>query len=165
MFSHENNEHSHISILIRYINHLKTTARTVIRIKLWACFVLFWGRVEIWWACTHILITVSPSVASFSLLRHFSHFYFYGHGDLLPSNELDKTGRLTYVRECDSTLLGKQKAPVYCFGSKINKSIGRTQTVVAQRLKNPHWFRGLSKHRKSAPLSTYWLKSLGFCIR
>lgn len=45
-------------------------------------------------------------------LHRFSHFYFHWHVDLLPSNELDKMGRLIYLREGESTLLGKQKAPV-----------------------------------------------------
>lgn len=77
-----------------------------------ALFVLFWGRAEKWCTCTHILITIQPSVASLFLLCCFSCYYFYWQVDLLPSNELDKRGRLIYLREFKSTLLGKQKAPV-----------------------------------------------------
>lgn len=41
-----------------------------------------------------------------------SPFLFLLACGVLPSNEADNMGRLIYLRESESTLLGKQKAPV-----------------------------------------------------
>lgn len=74
--------------------------------------------------CTDFFITMKPSVTSSFLLCCFSSFCFDWHADLLPSNELDRMGRLIYLRECDLTLQGKQKAQcVTVFKAKQIKAL------------------------------------------
>lgn len=112
MFSYIATDVPTFLILIRYFNHSKITEQTVIGIKLWGLFCFVLRESWKWWACIHILITIKPSVTSPFLLCYFSRFYFYWHVDWLPSKELDKMGRLIYLRECEPTLPGKHKAPV-----------------------------------------------------
>lgn len=163
MCSYKNNECSHISMLIGYINHLKITEQTMMRIKRWDSFCLVLG-VSRKMMSLYSHSPNHPTLCGFFLLAVlFLPFLFLLAGRLGPIKWVRREGKVNLFKGIWINTAGETKGTsVYCFESKINRSFGRTQTVVSQRLKDPRWFRGLSNHRKPAQQNTYGWKSVGF---
>lgn len=130
----------------------------MIGIKLWGFFCFVLGRVENYKPVFIILITIKPSVSSPFLLCCFSHFYFHWYVNSLPSDELDKIGRLIYLRECKSTLLGKPlRADFKAKQLTWVEPNCRHPEAIFSKLK-----QGFEHSQKPGHLNIYWLKSLGF---
>lgn len=77
----------------------------MIRIKSWGFLVLFCLRGKWKMMSLYSHLNNHKILCHFShfFLHCFSHFYFHWHVDLLPSNELDKMGRLIYLRKGELT--------------------------------------------------------------